>query len=246
MVNREQLIAYLLHQMPESDRDTMAERWFTEPDVREVLRAVEAELLDGYARGTIAPEQRKQVEQWLLASPEQREKLDFARALATTFPNASHRRAPWTALAAAAAVILLAALAFLTVRNRQLEAAIAALRSQSRAVQVEPFSGGVYAVYFPGGALRSGAGNSLRVPRGAAVVHLQLGLEESRRPFDAAVVSVAGHDLWRQQPVMVEGTGEAARASLWIPAALLMTGDYTVKLESGSSPATYFTFRVER
>ncbi len=51
MVNRDQLIAYLLHQMAEDEREAFSERCFLEPGLREDLQMAEADLLDAYARG---------------------------------------------------------------------------------------------------------------------------------------------------------------------------------------------------
>ena len=92
MVNRDQVIAYLLHQMAEDEREVFSERCFVEPGLREDLQMAEADLLDAYARGKAKGEDRKQIERWLLGSSVQRQKLDFAQALATVLPDAAPRR----------------------------------------------------------------------------------------------------------------------------------------------------------
>jgi hypothetical protein len=254
MVNRDQVIAYLLHEMPEDEREAFAERWFVEPELSEELRTVEADLLDAYARGTALGEQRKQIERWLLGSATQRRKLDFAQALAAAIPAAVHqttprRGIPWAALGAVAAgLALLASLATSIVRNRNLENELARTEARGRSqVQARPLTGGVYAILLPADTLRSNAGISISLPKGADVLHLELGLDASQaRDFDSAVVSISGRVVWRQQPVSVEGASPAIRASLWIPASLLGSGNYTVRLESGGAPTAYYSFTVMR
>ena len=44
MVNRDPVIAYLLHEMAEDEREAFGERWFVEPKLREDLQLAEADL----------------------------------------------------------------------------------------------------------------------------------------------------------------------------------------------------------
>jgi hypothetical protein len=246
MVNRDQVIAYLLHDMPEDEREAFGERWFTDPELGEDLRMTEADLLDAYARGKVSTEQRKKIERWLLGSSTQRQKLDFAQALAklvpdTQRPNAAPRRIQWALLAAVAAgLILVASLALSILHNRQLESELARVETEGRSLApARPLAGTAFAIFLPADTLRSGAGISVSLPQGADVVHLQLGLETGQqRDFDSAVVSVSGRAVWRQQPV--------SAASLWIPAKLLRPGNYTVRLDSDGTPVAYYSFTVLR
>jgi hypothetical protein len=241
MVNRDPVIAYLLHEMAEDEREAFGERWFVEPKLREDLQLAEADLLDAYARGKVKGEQRKQIERWLLGSSVQRQKLDFAQAMATLLPGAAPRRIPWSLLVAVAAgLILLASLALSIVHNRQLESELARVEAEGRSLApARPLPGTAFAIFLPADTLRSGAGISVSLPQGADVVHLQLGLETGQpRDFDSAVVSVSGRAVWRQQPV--------SAASLWIPAKLLGPGNYTVRLDSNGTPVAYYSFTVLR
>ena len=241
MVNRDPVIAYLLHEMAEDEREAFGERCFVEPKLREDLQMAEADLLDAYARGKAKGEQRKQIERWLLGSAVQRQKLDFAQAMATLLPDAAPRRIPWSLLGAVAAgLILLASLVLSIVHNRQLESELARVEAQGRSLApARPLPGTAFAIFLPADTLRSGAGISVSLPQGADVVHLQLGLETGQqRDFDSAVVSVSGRAVWRQQPV--------SAASLWIPAKLLGPGNYTVRLDSNGTPVAYYSFTVRQ
>jgi hypothetical protein len=281
MVNRDQLIAYLLHQIPEHEREAFSERWFTDAELCEELRMAEADLLDTYARGKASGEQRALIERWLLGSSTQEQKLDFARALAAALPQGSskgadarrealegtrsiigrhapprdrfarlltnRRRFPLATLgAAAAALALLVSVPLLIVRNRHLETELARVESQAQSQrQAQSLPGAAYAVFLPADTLRSAAGNWLRIPKSAAVLHLELGLDPGQeRELDSAVLSISGRDIWRQQPVRAEGATSAMRASLWIPAGLFRPGNYTLKLESHGAPVAYYSFAV--
>jgi hypothetical protein len=210
----------------------------------------EADLLDAYARGKVPRERRKQIERWLLGSSVQRRKLDFAQALAAALPDARSPRIPWATLGAVAAgVVLLVGLSLSILHNRRLEYQVARLEGQGRSeAQARPVPGAAaYAIFLPSDTLRSGAGISVTLPKGADVLHLELGLEPGQeRDFDSAVVSLAGRAIWRQQPVSVESATPALRASLWIPAGLLAPGNYTVRLESNGAPSAYYSFTVLR
>lgn len=249
MVNREQLIDYLLHQMLDDERDAFNERWFSEPELCEELRAIEAELLDDYARGAATGERRRQIELCLLGSASQENKLQFAQALAQAFPAVPARRIPWARFAALAAMLILAAgVVMLILQNRQLNRKLAQTEAQPRRVEpVQPSTGPVIALFLQADPLRSAAGVSLNVPAGAEVVRLDLGLDANQsRGFDSALVSISGRIIWRQQPVTVNGSASSMRASLWIPAKLLAPGNYTVRLESNGAAEAYYAFTVQR
>jgi hypothetical protein len=235
MVNRDQLIKYLLHQMAEDEREDVTERWFVDPETREELRMTEAELLDAYARGRLPAEQRKRIERWLLGGSTQRQKLDFAQALTIALPSAGRRKINWAVLGAVAAGRL------------QSEAATLARSGARSGAPAQTLPGAAYAIFLPADTLRSGGGVSFSLPKGVDVLHLEVGLEPGQeRDFDSAVVSVSGRVVWRQQPVNVESNTAAPRASLWIPARLLEPGNYTVRLESHGAPVAYYSFTVRR
>src|SRR5579862_6937430 len=150
MVNRDDLIAYLLHQMPESERLGFAERWFPDPDLSEQLSMAEAELFDAYVCGDLPRKHRVQLERFLLNSPEQRRKLEFSAALHGVLPPRQQVRVSWfTICAAAILVILLGAVLWIGRQNRELRSQIAALQNDAR-----PLPGGVYSASLTGGGLR--------------------------------------------------------------------------------------------
>jgi hypothetical protein len=243
MVNRDQVIAYLLHEMPETERAAFAEQWFSEPELYESVRMAEAALLDDYVRHRVSRRQRRRIERYLLASDVQRRKLAFAAALQAALPQPRRWRAPWVAIAAAVLVALAGASIWLGVENRNLRQEAA---RRERAVQPEP--GAVYTVGLPADTLRgASAETTVRLPAGVSMLRLELEL----RPPDqqnvyTATVSAGGRTLWSEGPLRVEARGTALLAPVWIPAGVLSTGEHTVQLETSGSPVAYYRFTVVR
>lgn len=243
MVNRD-VIAYLLHQLPEKDRDAFAERWMADPALYEQLRSAEADLLDGYARGEVSSADRALIEQHLLGSDTQRRKLAFAEALHVALPGARRRPVAWVPLAAAAALVAMSATAaWFWQQNDRLRREVAQLREQ---VRPSAPSGSVYAAAVPLSGVR-GAERETRIaiPAGADVVRLEVELE----PADAnasytATTSAGDQIIWIEEPVRPQKRGAAVVASVWIPAAVLLPGRYDIRLATGGRPIGYWPFTV--
>ncbi len=242
MVNREELIAYLLHEMREPERLDFAARWFVEPELNEELCIAEAELFDSYVRGELPRHQRTQVERYLLNTEDQRRKLEFAAALRGAFPLRQRRWISWWALAAAAVIAILAgATLWMAVRNRELGREVARLQQNA-----QPEGAGIYSASMVAGGLRGGAGErSIVVPRDARILRLDLDLSEveKRGPY-AATLSTSGRRIWREEPVAPQA--QASLVTVWIPADILPSGHYTLILEAGSAAAAYYNLAITR
>jgi hypothetical protein len=112
------LRGYLLATLPEPERLELAARYFSDDELFERLQAAEADLVDDYVTGELAPQERRLFEESLKTIPGRAERLAFARALqrVPAVPIAPHVERPskpglrspyW----AAAAIVLLVALA---------------------------------------------------------------------------------------------------------------------------------------
>ncbi|HEX9961273.1 MAG TPA: hypothetical protein VGB00_10095 [Pyrinomonadaceae bacterium] len=66
---------FLLHELDEDSSQAIEERFFTEPDFQELVLIVEEEIFEDYVLDILSPAERRRVEQFLLSSPEQKEKL---------------------------------------------------------------------------------------------------------------------------------------------------------------------------
>jgi anti-sigma factor RsiW len=80
-IDERQLIGYLLGELPEEDQTLVEEQFLRDPEYFEHLQAVEEELNDAYVRGELSGPEREQFERRVSASPEWKQRVEFARAL---------------------------------------------------------------------------------------------------------------------------------------------------------------------
>ena len=243
MADRDQLIQYLLHQMPEEDRAALGERWMSDPELHEQLRMAEAELFDAYSRGELTSEERQHFEEHLLVSAGQRQKLAFAAALQEELPGRTHvRRVGPPAFAAAAAIVILAVLGFwYALQNRDLRREIEVLQRQLR-----PSPAGLYAVAVPPDSVRgAGAENALRLPPDTEMLRIDFQFEAAdREPLYSAQISHMGQTVWSEDGIRGAPQGNAFVAPVWIPARVLESGSYEVRLAAGGKAVGFYRFRV--
>jgi hypothetical protein len=81
--NEETITRYLLGDLPETKQVEIEDRAFQDKECLDSILAVENDLIDEYARGELSDSERFQFERRFLASAERRQKVDFARALAS-------------------------------------------------------------------------------------------------------------------------------------------------------------------
>lgn len=109
---------FLLGEASEDEQLTIEDELFLAQDRLATIEVAEDELIDAYARGELAPEQRRRFEERYLRTDRQRARVLFAGALAQAArvkrAPASSRRwlrpSQWSAAAAAVVVVALAAL----------------------------------------------------------------------------------------------------------------------------------------
>lgn len=240
-MNREHMIAYLLHKLPEAERDAFEDRWMEDPALYEQLQDAEAELLDAYAAGTLSAEDRELVSKHLLGSPNQDRKLLFARKLHEAFPRPV-RSTDWRGMAAAAAIVVLAgAVSWLgwenvTFRNRL-----------AKTSGPRPSAAKVYVAEIPANTSRSAASSlvEVRLPPGSEMLRVELQLEagDEAQVFSASVIK-DGRVVWDEQPIRAERRPFGFVAPVWVPAAALGVGEYQVKLSAGGAMVDAYRFRV--
>jgi hypothetical protein len=237
------LIAYLLHTLPESERDDFEDRWLEDATLYQQLRDAEADLLDAYANGTLSPEDRERVSKYLLDSPLQHRKLMFARSLRNAFPKSARPSTAWRWIAAAVAIVLLAgATSWLAWQN-------AALRRELASVATAPPASlrNVYVAELKLDTTRGVAPSiaEVRLPAGTQILRLDLELAPGdENEVLSASVSRDARAVWNQQPVHAERRSFGFVASVWLPATALPPGEYEIKLSSAGAPVDYYRFRL--
>ena len=85
--NEETITRYLLGDLPETKQVEIEDRAFQDKECLDSILAVENDLIDEYARGELSGATRRQFERRFLASAERRQKVVFARALASVLSD---------------------------------------------------------------------------------------------------------------------------------------------------------------
>jgi hypothetical protein len=239
-MNKEDMIAYLLHQMPERDREALAESWMEDAELHEALRLTEAELLDSYARGELSAAQGERVEACLLTSQRQQYKVGIARSLQDKGSRRQRRWPHWTLRVAAVVIVALAgAILWLARQNT-------ALRQQTEALTrtaALPFQS-VYSMLLSPETREPGSTARLRLPRPAEAVRFDLELDASDGGRYSTVLSTEGRVVWSVEPIETAQRGRLSIARVWIPSSVLQPGEYSIELARNGTPAGSYRFRV--
>jgi hypothetical protein len=116
---------YLLGDLTPSEEESVEKAYVSESEAFHQLLAAEEDLIDAYVAGSLSDSDRRRFEERFLVSPERRERVAFARALASLESPAetAPRRArlpAWLPLAAALAAIIIGG-AWLAGRTRALD-----------------------------------------------------------------------------------------------------------------------------
>jgi hypothetical protein len=80
-VNRENITRYLLGRLPDEERDELTSQYFEDDDLFAEIMAVKDELVTEYRRGTLSPEDKAALEDFLRKYPPAVHELSLAKAL---------------------------------------------------------------------------------------------------------------------------------------------------------------------
>jgi hypothetical protein len=256
----EQLVRYLLGDVPDAEADRLDERSITDDAFAVRLRVIENDLVDKYARGEPFDASLERFDRLYRASSHLREKVRFAQALhQITSKSAADRepvrtppapsRSGWWSLAAAA-VLLLAVAGYLGIRNMtlrdelgQLEARRAAAERQNAQLQQQlertpttppPPLTPVTATFLLRPP-RRGIGNDatiISIPQGTGQVMLRLQVEsDSYTAFWAALRDPAtARIVWRSADLTAASSAGEQIVTLTIPASAFRAQRYSVEL----------------
>jgi hypothetical protein len=223
----EDMKRYLLGRMSVEERDSFEERYFPEPLLAQELAATETELIDAWARGELAEEDRRAVEEVLLASPAQRDTVRTARLLQQRDETKSF---PWLALAASLVVIAGAGW-WLVPRDEPRIVLTSTPPTLSKTV--------VPSFVFSGGQTRSEDGpRVLNVPGNAKKIRLEVQL-------------LRGDDRYRSYLVRVQtvrGAIVAEHAFAHVPLAVEMpavAGEFELLVEGDGDLIAQYMFNID-
>lgn len=252
----DRLIAYLLGELRGKEKDSLEQQYFQDDDLFEYLRAMEDELIDRYLQGKLSAHQHRRFERYFLASPLRRERVESAKALmAAVAPaaiRATERRSwqiHWKALSwsfACAALVLVAGISWLTLRNinlqNQLAATSLALRQREHELQSRATPAGPLAMsFFLAPVERDlGSSNRLIVPAEVRTLNLVVDLPGPSKPAYRAVFRTPdGDQVGASTDISVSPSQMGVSLTIKIPAAVLSPGTYVVTLQ-GARPGSEF------
>jgi hypothetical protein len=82
----QQMVRYLLGELSIKDKLEMEMEYFTDPEIFDLLLAVEQDLIEGYVNGKLSPSGRVRFERNYLTTPVRREQVRFFQTLTTSLP----------------------------------------------------------------------------------------------------------------------------------------------------------------
>ncbi|MBS1824690.1 MAG: hypothetical protein JST93_05180 [Acidobacteria bacterium] len=218
---------YLLGRLPEVQREQIGERLFSDEAFYEIVKAVEMDLRDAYARNELSGRDRDDFENHLLRTERQRKSSRVSSVLAKSLPGRAKKPVRrWTqwALVAAAAMAIPAAFyaAYLQQQIRILQRTEVASRMRPASAQ----SPAVVSLFLPGIVLRGAESlPQLKLPSGEAVVKLEIEVQ-APGPLAATVRDATGAELFRQSGLQpVDGA-----VIVWVSAGSLPLGPLEVRI----------------
>jgi hypothetical protein len=244
------LVRYLLGTLPHGDEERFDELSVVDPRFAERLRAIEHDLADAYARGELSQPDRQRWERRFLSSPQGRDDLRLAEALAARERRGPVRRPslPWTwGLAAAASLAAIATVtSYLIVQRRAMPPApSSATVAPERRPDIQrtapekpnaPSAEPRFVALTLAPALRSLAEPPrLVIPAGTTEVRLTLRLEPNEYSrYDVSIGDVASHeDIWMVAGIDALRTPDGKVLNAVVPASALRSGRYLVTVRAG-------------
>jgi hypothetical protein len=256
---------YLLGLLEQDEQRQLEERLLSDTEYFEELLVAEDELVDEYIEGALSEGEREKFEHYFLATPERQRKLSFARALKNhiTFvgvtepspasdkkrglvfwdrltPAALFPKKPIRGFSLAAVLIIVLGISWLIVKE---------LGLQNRAGQ----GSNAIAVSLAPGRLR-GTGETKRVVIAPDVSTVRLQLElaaDQYQSYQAVVQTDEGSEVFASDKLKPEAAESERIVAFDLPASLLRSGDFQVKLRGLSDGGNLedvgnYYFRVAR
>jgi hypothetical protein len=240
--DREQLVAYLLGEMPEDAKIALEQAYFTSDESFAELVVVEDELAYDYAGNRLSQERRRRFEATIGATDRGHKNVELARAMlaAARTSQASQSKRNW-GVGIAASVLLVIAGGWMASRLASLTREVAELRAE--ATKSPPVANPVEAAFLltPGVSRSNGGPARLELRREADIVNFEL-LAPPGTPQGDYVVEIRANDA----VVSSLATRFMSPSFLVRVAAKLLTpGDYEVavrRVSAGEQASDFATY----
>jgi hypothetical protein len=222
------LVSYLLGRLAEHEREAVAERLFADESFAEEMEGVECDLLDGYARGELSTTDRAAVAARYCDSAMQRQKLEFAFALAAVRRSDRGRlRARMIRVAAVAAIVLIWWVGWM---RRGVERPMAPGIPIAAAPPVVHSS---FAVLLSPGGTRGSGLQPVSLPKTADTVQFHLELTGSAATRSAALMTAGRQVIWSNPALSREMEAGTPVLIFEVPAVKLTPGRYRFEVTPG-------------
>jgi hypothetical protein len=247
IAEREQLVAYLLGELPEEEQLRLEQLYFASDAAYEELLVVEDELAYDYVQGRLPAGRRRRFEATIGATDRGRQNIEFARALLEQL-RGSRRASVWPgrywAVGIAAVLALVTLPLWLALQVTRLSSQLEKLRADAAASEASlkrellasrAAAAELPAVSFlltPGLSRSSGGPARLRVPVEASAVLFHLVRPPGATPGDyvITVLAVGGIEVWSQAAAFA-----GPNISVQMPSKFLPPGDYDLTLRRQTS-----------
>jgi hypothetical protein len=253
-------LRYLLGTLPEEEAERLEREFLGDDASHEDLLALEDELFHDYARGALADGDRQHFEARFLQTSEGRRRLAEARGVQEALggrpsPARVVKQPAWPLLAAAAAVLMALAVAWVARGPevvRQARSSPAPLPSAGPTAQPSPRAprAGIVTLALAAGVTRGDSASrqaTLSDTDGTLRLVLSLPAGAPGAPYTAAIRSAEDAPVWTGDGAPVP---EGAAVAVEVPASVLPEGDYEIVLSgtSGGRPreAAAYAFRILR
>src|SRR5262249_53509783 len=239
---------YLLGELDEIHQQRLEQQLLTEADSFEELLIAEDELIDCYLEGTLSDDEDKRFNNHFLATAERKRALGFAKSLrnyvSACHPenSAARKSAPDSSGNRIGTLSLLfqrplVRWSFATALLLVFAGALWVILTRGPLTRGPESRGTTIAVTLSPGAQRSeGEIKRVTIPPEALTLQLTLDLERNdSQSYRAIVQTDAGRGVFTSDVLETRTTGQGNSAIVNVPARLLHSGDYQLRLISSAS-----------
>ena len=267
----QQLRNLLLHRLRETEMQQLEDQLMQDPEVADLLRHEETDLVDEYAQDRLAAGDRQAFEQHLLTDPVIRQRVKIARGLrdiaakraaetgADGRPHSSRGSAVtpsnvrpwnrWPLRAAAVFVLCVFGVGLLLRANRQVEVPAPVITEQTpeSALDTGPTDVPPASIVLLADVQRGGAPQVVQVRPGAAQVRLQAETtsSDSSMSYRLSITDETGGPVFSAGDLRPLESGGYVFVEAAIPAGALGTGRRTVTLEPQRPGVESFTWQLD-
>jgi hypothetical protein len=263
---------YLLGDLSEDEQVDVEDRAFADQEFLRALEAAEADLIDAWVRGDLSPSERRAFERQFLVSPQRRNKVDFARALAKVLSESKPAEAPrktfwrwpfgmqWTPAlqwAAGLAILLcVAATTWFAIENAAMRSRTSALearldqQARDRSMAAAPAVASL--VLLPGLSRSEARVPQLSLDPAAQVVRIEVRLEprDNYQRFRAELRTRRGDEVLTLANLSRRQTTTGYGVLVEAPASVLPPGQYELELKGAKGSSTedvgFYYFNIDR